>query len=63
MISDDVIDVMKMMLDKPIEEYPIDELRQKYEDLLNVMIGIIVGSSLSTERMKKLIKEVTSQKS
>lgn len=53
----ETLEIIKMLVDKPPDEMTETEVRENYRDLLNVMIGIIIGSGLTVDKMKELINE------
>lgn len=46
-----------MLVDKPIEQMSKEELAKKYEDLLNTFIGVLIGSAMTTDKIKELLKK------
>lgn len=57
-ITSEVTEIFKMLVDKPLEDMGEEELRGRYRDAVNLILGMFIGSAVSTERIKNLIYEI-----
>lgn len=62
MITDDIVDILKVLMDKHPDEMSHDELRQNYEGLVNVMIGMMIGSRFTTGEIKKEVQKLLNER-
>ena len=53
----DIVEILKIIASRPIEEMTLVELRKAYEDMLNVMIGMMIGSRFTTGQIKEIMKK------
>lgn len=53
---------MRMLYEEPLENLTKQELIRKNEDVMNVFIGVLIGSKITTDRIKSLIEETQTKK-